>query len=364
MGPRVSDDLLLVGSLPAESTDEALRCCGELLGDVVFALPDGETGERQAWVAFEAAHLFAPHPDIEEVQPQLGRFNLWDAVAFRLRPGTEAITYERLPRTDVALESYRRFRELKDAGEIPQRVRFQLSLPSPASAFGWFFRGRESMVRPLLHQTADFEREYAIHERAYEAAWSRELERLLAVIPAEELAIQWDICFEVLDLERLFAYTSADGAWERFAGPVGRMSRDIPPETLVGYHLCYGTFPEWPMREADDMGLLVEMANTCIETCGRAADWVHLAGPRHLRSHDDAFFRPLQRLRAPSTKVFLGLIHPIDGEDGLVMRTATARRYLEDFGVALYCGFGRSQGETARDTLRAHRAAYDLFAAS
>jgi hypothetical protein len=212
------------------------------------------------------------------------------------------------------------------------------------------------MVDPVLAQTADFECEYPIHERAYEAAWARDLERLLAVIPADELAIQWDICFEVLDLERLFAYTSPDTAWERFAGPVRRISRDIPRETLVGYHLCYGTFPEWPMREADDMGLLVEMANTCTETSGRAADWIHLAGPRHV------FFRPLQRLRAPSTKVFLGLIHPIDGEDGLAMRIATARRYLEDFGVALYCGFGRSPGESAHDTLAAHRSAYDLFA--
>jgi len=364
MGPRVHDDLLLVGSLPADTTDEALRGGGELLGDVVFALPDGETGERQAWVAFEAARLFAPHPDVELVQEQQGRHNLWDAAAFRLRPGVEELTYQRLPRTDVAIESYGRFRELKQAGAIPQRVRFQLCLPFPASAFGWFFRGRESLVRPILDPPADFEREYPIHERAYEAAWSRELARLLEAIPADELAIQWDICFEVLDLERLFPYTSAETAWERFAGPVRRMSRDIPAETLVGYHLCYGTFPEWPMREAQDMGLLVEMANACIETSGRAADWVHLAGPRHLRSHDDDFFRPLQRLRAPATKVFLGLIHPIDGEDGLLMRTATARRYLDDFGVALFCGFGRNPGEDPRDALRAHRAAYERFRAS
>jgi hypothetical protein len=34
-------------------------------------------------------------------------------------------------------------------------------------------------------------------------------------------------------------------------------ARLIPAEVLLGYHLRYGTFPEWPMYEARDLGLLV-----------------------------------------------------------------------------------------------------------
>jgi len=41
MAPRVTSDLLLVGSLPAASTDAALRAASEFFGDLVFALPDG-----------------------------------------------------------------------------------------------------------------------------------------------------------------------------------------------------------------------------------------------------------------------------------------------------------------------------------
>ena len=44
MAQRVTSDLLLVGSLPADSTEAALRAGAELFGDLVFALPDGETG--------------------------------------------------------------------------------------------------------------------------------------------------------------------------------------------------------------------------------------------------------------------------------------------------------------------------------
>ena len=73
----------------------------------------------------------------------------------------------------------------------------------------------------------------------------------------------------------MLAWTS-DGAWERFAGPVSRLTRLIPEEVLVGYHLCYGTFPEWPMYEAQDYSVLVRMANHAVASSGP---------PRRLAAH-------------------------------------------------------------------------------
>ena len=139
-----------------------------------------------------------------------------------------------------------------------------------------------------------------------------------------------------------------DDAWERFAGPVTRLTRLIPEEVLVGYHLCYGTFPTWPMHEARDMELLVKMANYAVEKSGRTVDWLHLAGPRDLRSEDNRFFAPLADLETPDTRVYLGIVLPVDGAEGLRRRHATASQYLDDFGVAMYCGFGRQPG-TGRD---------------
>lgn len=60
MSRRINSELLLLGSLPAASTEEALRAGGELFGDLVFALPDGETGLRVLWAAYEAARLLVP----------------------------------------------------------------------------------------------------------------------------------------------------------------------------------------------------------------------------------------------------------------------------------------------------------------
>ena len=46
---------------------------------------------------------------------------------------------------------------------------------------------------------------------------------------------------------------------------------------------------------------------------------------------------------------------PIDGEAGLKRRHATASRYLGDFGVAMYCGFGRQPGVDGMEIMREHR---------
>ena len=103
------------------------------------------------------------------------------------------------------------------------------------------------------------------------------------------------------------------------------------------------------------MELLVRMANYAMEHSGRQVDWLHLAGPRDLRSEDDRFFEPLRGLRASDTRVFLGIVLPVDGLDGLRRRHETASRYLDDFGVAMYCGFGRQPGQNGMETMREHR---------
>jgi hypothetical protein len=53
--------------------------------------------------------------------------------------------------------------------------------------------------------------------------------------------------------------------------------------------------------------------------------------------------------------VFLGVVLPIDGAPGLGRRHATASKFLDDFGVAMYCGFGRQPGQDGMETMREHR---------
>jgi hypothetical protein len=342
--PRVTSPLLLVGSLPVESTDAAFRAGAEFFGDLVFALPDGETGARAAWVGYERERLVRPHQDVEtvsETESPTGRpRHAYETPVFQIRKGVRKLGWHSWPRIDDAIKSYEEFRALKERGVVPARLRFQIGLPFPSSVLNGF--------------KANFAADYQIAEPAFEELFTREIERLIAAVPPQELAIQWDVCYEVLDIEGVIAWMG-DGAWERFKDPVGRLTRLIPDDALVGYHFCYGTFPEWPMYEARDMSLVVRMANYAAANSGRRVDWVHLAGPRYLRSEDATFFRPLSDLDVGDARVYLGIVLQVDGTNGLKRRYATASRYLADFGVAMYCGFGRQPGANGTETMREHQ---------
>ena len=346
MSSRIKSELLLVGSLPADTTESALRSGAEFFGDLVFALPDGETGPRRAWVGYEREKLCRPHPDVSVVEETASPTGIprhaYETPVFKIREGAKSLRWDSWPRIDDAIASYKVFRKLREEGRIPAHVRFQIGLPFPSSALNGF--------------KSNFARDYAVAGPAYEELVMRELKRLTDSVPAADLAVQWDVCYEVLDIEGAIAWMGGN-SWERFTGPLSRMTRVIPEDALVGYHLCYGTFPEWPMFEARDMSLLVRMANFAIAESGRAVDWVHLAGPRYLRSEDDSFFRPLSDLHAQNTRVYLGIVLPVDGVPGLKRRHKTASKYLPDFGVALYCGFGRQPGKDGTETMREHRQA-------
>src|SRR4051794_10120710 len=103
----ITKDLLLVGSLPVDSTDEAFRAGAELFGDLVFALPDGETGPRAPWVTYERNQLLAPHPDIEmtfdEGSLDSRPHHIYETPIFKLREGVEELRFETWPRIDDAL---------------------------------------------------------------------------------------------------------------------------------------------------------------------------------------------------------------------------------------------------------------------
>ena len=189
MSGRVTSELLLVGSLPADSTDQALRAGAELFGDIVFALPDGETGPRRAWVGYEREFLVRPNADVEVVEETESPTGIprhaYETPVFKIRAGVNELHWDSWPRIDAAIESYRLFCRLRSEGVIPSGLRFQVGLPFPSSALNGF--------------KADFAADYPVAERAYEELVARELARLMSSVPADDLAIQWDMAYETHD---------------------------------------------------------------------------------------------------------------------------------------------------------------------
>jgi methionine synthase II (cobalamin-independent) len=338
--------VLLVGSVPLANAEEVLSTAGELIGDHVAALPDGEPADRHQWINFLALRTYYMHPQLDSVQrpATVDGEEQWipaspgDHWQFRVKPGVTDLRFEDLRYAGAALSSYLTFRELKDSGRIPQHVRFQVCLPFPWSATLMFF-----MTTP-----ADLEQVVP----AYERALIREIRKLTLAIPDDELSIQFDVCMELLDLEGVFPFAPQGNALERFTGWCRRIAAEVPENVRLGYHFCYADLGHRHIKEPEDLTVSVTMANAAVASAGRRVDYVHMAVPRD--RHDDAYFQPLAALDAPGTTIYLGLVHFTDGAEGTRRRIRTARAHLPHFGIATECGFGRRPPEQVGELLRLH----------
>jgi hypothetical protein len=72
---------------------------------------------------------------------------------------------------------------------------------------------------------------------------------------------------------------------------------------------------------------------------------------------DDAFFAPLKELKPRGARVYLGAIH---GMANFEERIATARKYLPEFGLGAYCGFGRLPAAELPNVLADHIKAAEI----
>jgi hypothetical protein len=257
----------------------------------------------------------------------------------RLRPGVSAadLLFDNFGYADWSIESYTVFRRLKEAGSLPAGVRFQVSIPTTqVLLMARIFPADRDKIGP-----------------AYEAAIFREVERMAASIPREELAIQWD-CTEPPQYE-----DAGPPEREAILARMTEFSRHVPQGVELGYHLCYGDWEHRHPRDPVDTGAMVDMANALTERVQRPIDWLHIPVPRD--RVDDAYFAPLRELKLqPSTKLFLGLVHYTDGVEGARKRMQAADRYVSDYGIATECGLGRRVNQDILELLRIHRRVADL----
>jgi hypothetical protein len=62
------NELLLVGSFPLDTPEQAFQTFGMPLGRYLFAMPDGEVGPRRHWISRVHYQVLAAHPELEVVQ--------------------------------------------------------------------------------------------------------------------------------------------------------------------------------------------------------------------------------------------------------------------------------------------------------
>jgi methionine synthase II (cobalamin-independent) len=329
-----SRSVLLVGSVPLDSSASVFEMVGTRLGELVKRIPDGETGVRKNWIEWQADVMKRAkglQPGGTRPVPGGAPFQLYD-----VKPGGTT-DFGSLGYAAEAIRSYQDFKTARAAGKFAAGTRFQVSLPTPIAVVLLFSEpGAVNTIWP-----------------AYEADLSREIDQIAAAIPHNELAIQWDVCIELVfvlekpEIAKLFPL-------EALVGSIARASSHVPPDAELGLHLCYGDRGHKHMIEPKDTGLMVELTNNLVATIKHPIAWVHMPVPRE--RDDAAYFAPLKGLKlGKGTELYLGLVHRTDGVSGALRRIAAAKQAVAEFGVATECGFGRRPPETIPTLIDLHR---------
>ncbi len=337
-----------VGSVPLPDAETVFRTLSGAVGKHLARLPDGETGIRKTWIRF-LQDVLADNPAIEyakDVPPF--KFVQWDGKVvreiprLRIKPGaTPDARSFKTGYADMAIESWAVFERLQKAGVIPAGVKFQICIPTPIAPT---YNNMVPADRPrLLPPLTDH--------------FIGEVAKIAQTLPNDRIALQWDVCQEVL-------------AWEGYydAGPVDfrsetievltRIGNAVPPAIELGYHLCYGSPADEHMVLPKDMGIMVEMANAIVAGVKRPITFFHM--PVLKGRSDDAYFAPLSRLQLPpATALYLGLIHHDDAA-GDAARLAAARRHARVDGIGTECGMARGDPARLPALLAAHARAAEI----
>jgi hypothetical protein len=227
---------------------------------------------------------------------------------------------------NFAIESYKEFKKLRNAGVIEPGIRFQVSLPTPVNVIC-------GLIKP------EYQAEVEV---LYEKLLLGALRRIQDHIPKEDLAIQWDCAYEFAMLEEV-SYGSRpwfsplkEGLVER----MHRMANGVDEGVQMGFHLCYGDRDHKHFVQPKDTALLVEMANLISGMAKRDVNWIHMPVPED--RFDDSYYAPLGNLKLRSeTELYLGLAHGFDLE-GTKRRIEAAEKVVTQFGIATECGMGRT----------------------
>jgi hypothetical protein len=171
------------------------------------------------------------------------------------------------------------------------------------------------------------------------------------------LAIQWDLAGELLSVYGQPNSPPSEALIETQVAPVRRLSALLPPEAALGFHFCFGTFGGWPAFAPADLGRAVDLINAAVAAAGRPTAWIHIPT---LDTVDENFYRPLARLDRRDTRIYLGMIHSMQT---FRERLSVAKRFLPSFGLAAYCGFGRTPPEQLPQVLEDHIKAVEHLAA-
>lgn len=331
------------GGVNLADTETVMREIATRVPGGVTRIPDGETGERQQWIFFQL-QKFWQTPGLTQVtmgDPDQG-YEALPKVRLADGAAAEDVEWPDLGYAAVYQDSYATFRRLRDEGVIPTGVRFQAQYPTPlASINGWVVPEEQAAIEP-----------------GYERTLFADLAALLAAVPHEDIAVQWDVAVEFGILEGPFE-PAEDQGFDALVARLVRCVDEVPATVPVGLHLCYGDYQHQHFVQPESLATQVRMSNAVAAGARRGVSWLSFTVPQD-RS-DTAYFASLADLDVPAdTELFFALVayHPNAQEPGT---TTEQVRVIDDhlgsreWGVCTECGMARAEPEEIAGLLDQHR---------
>jgi hypothetical protein len=336
------------GSVNLADCESVMREVATRVPSGLRRVPDGETGDRGNWIFFQM-QKFLQSPLLVPARPPGAEGDYEQVPQLRLADGVDPaqMRWPDLGYADAYRASYATFAALRREGAIGDGVRFQVEYPTPLASIGAYIVPEQQQV--LLG--------------SYEQAMFADLARLLAAVPHDQVAVQWDVAVEFGILEEAFAPGGAQ-AFDAIVAGLARCVDQVPAEVPAGLHLCYGDYGHEHFKQPQSLALQVRVLNAVTAAAGRAVSFVSFTVPQYQRQ--ESYFAPLAGLTTgPGTELNFALVpyHPADQEPGT---TADQVRLIDAalaaspggsraWGVCTECGMGRVDREDIPVLLNVHR---------
>jgi hypothetical protein len=304
-------------------------------------LSNARATRRRNWIWYQLGK-FQQTPGLEPDAPTDLTAEYVQMPKVRLSAGIEptSIEWPNLGYAEVYQDSFAIFDKLQEEGTILAGVRFQVEYPTPlASINGWLVPEDQDKVEP-----------------SYERALLDDLDRLLAALPHDRIAVQWDVAVEFGILEMAFpGGKRMDDIVERLARDVDHVPTDVP----VGLHLCYGDYQHQHFKEPESLAMQVEVLNRMTAAAARPINFVAFTVPQY--QGEPTYFEPLASLDAsPGTELYFALVphHPDtqpEGTTGDQVTLIDGHLGGRDWGICTECGMARAEREDIPTLLDLHR---------
>ncbi|MCW2945155.1 MAG: hypothetical protein JWR24_1872 [Actinoallomurus sp.] len=322
-----------VGSVPADSTDQAMQSMLEWAGPHVRSVTDGEVGDRYHWVV-NLVNSFADHPDFTLVRE--GDWSSFKNVPkFRVRRGHKLSADNLDFRHDTdALAALPRFRELRAELERDD-LSFQVGIPGDLN-LALFTFGPVGAFR---------------YRAVFREVLGREMRRV-HVEGGDDIIFQIEIPVELIFVCQMPGPLRAAMAGF-LAGGVAKLVQEAPVGARFGLHLCLGDLNHENLGKLRDARPFVQMTNALVRRwpADRPLEYVHapFTGGTDPAPTDPGFYEPLRNLRLDKgTRFIAGLVQETSSASELRRAVELAdEAYGRPVDVAASCGLARRTPENA-----------------